>query len=81
YDGEVEGDQDHAPKVPRPRKSAAKKKSKKAKKAVADEEQDVLDPIAEQDVTELLARADAALYKAKGAGKDCLALWEDTKGD
>lgn len=82
YDGEPEDDEEPPPKVPRPRKAAKKKKKKGTK---ADEPAagvvDVLDPIAEQDVTELLARADAALYKAKGAGKDCLALWEDTKGD
>lgn len=81
YEGADEGDA--APPAPKkvPRPSKATKKKTKAKKPAADAAVDVLDPIAEQDVTELLARADAALFKAKGAGKDCLALWEDTKGD
>jgi len=84
YDG-TDDDEPAPPPVPRPatkKKKGTKKKkaSKKAKGDVALRTEE-LDPIAERDVTELLARADAALFKAKGAGKDCLVFWEDTKGD
>jgi diguanylate cyclase (GGDEF)-like protein len=69
-----------------PAKASKKKATKKGpprpkKKAAAPvvDRAEVLAPITEQHVTELLAQADAALFKAKEAGKDCVALWEETK--
>lgn len=80
YDGPDEDAQDEPKKaVPRPTKKKAAKM--KTGKKTPKEDERVLAHISEQDVSELLARADAALFKAKQAGKDCLALWEETKDD
>ncbi|MEZ4437882.1 MAG: GGDEF domain-containing protein [Polyangiaceae bacterium] len=71
-----------APPPPKPSKKAAAKKApaKTAAKPAPPERQESLELVGDEEVSEVLARADAALYKAKQDGKDRFVWWEDTKG-